>query len=76
MGVSAMCWSMPRACSFGRGSPPPADLAEHDAAKLFLSPLQGHLPRLQHLRANSAYSGKVCELIQLTLGCSVEIVKH
>jgi transposase len=54
----------------------PADIADRDGAKLLLAPLQGHAPRLQHLWADSAYSGKASEWIQATLGWTVDIVKH
>jgi transposase len=54
----------------------PADIADRDGATLLLAPLQGQLPRLQHRGADSAYSGKIREWIQATLGCTVEIVKH
>jgi putative transposase len=54
----------------------PADIADRDGAKLLLAPLQGQLPRLQQVWADSAYTGQVREWIQATLGCTVEIVKH
>jgi putative transposase len=54
----------------------PADMADRDGAKLLLAPLQGQLPRLQHIWADSAYSGKLREWIEATLGCTLEIVKH
>jgi putative transposase len=54
----------------------PADITDRDGAKLLLAPLQGQLPRLQHVWADSAYTGQVREWIQTTLGCTVEIVKH
>ena len=54
----------------------PADITDRDGATLLLAPLQGQLPRLQHVWADSAYTGQVREWIQTTLGCTVEIVKH
>jgi transposase len=54
----------------------PADIADRDGAKRLLAPLQGQGPRLQHIWADSAYSGKTSEWIQTTLQCTVEIVKH
>lgn len=54
----------------------PADIADRDGANLLLAPLQGQLPRWQHVWADSAYTGQVREWIQATLGCTVEIVKH
>jgi transposase len=54
----------------------PADIADRDGAKLLLAPLQTHLPRLQHIWADSAYSGQVRAWIESTLGCTLEIVKH
>lgn len=54
----------------------PADIADRDGANRLLAPLQGQLPRLQHVWADSAYTGQVREWIQATLGCTVEIVKH
>ena len=54
----------------------PADITDRDEARLLLAPLQGQLPRLQHVWADSAYAGQVREWIQTTLGCTVEIVKH
>jgi putative transposase len=54
----------------------PADITDRDGAKLLLAPLQGQLPRLQHVWADSAYTGQVREWIESTLGCTVEIVKH
>jgi putative transposase len=54
----------------------PADITDRDGAKLLLAPLEGRLTRLQHIWADSAYSGQVREWIQATLGCKLEIVKH
>jgi transposase len=54
----------------------PADILDRHGAKLLLAPLQGRLPRLQHIWADSAYSGQVRAWIESTLGCTVEIVKH
>ena len=54
----------------------PADILDRHGAKLLLAPLQDQLPRLQHLWADSAYSGQVREWIESTFGCTVEIVKH
>jgi putative transposase len=54
----------------------PADIPDRDGAKLLLAPLQGQLPRLQHLWADGAYHGKASTWIQSILGCTVEIVKH
>jgi putative transposase len=54
----------------------PADITDRDGAKLLLAPLQGQLPRLQPVWADSAYTGQVREWIQTALGCTVEIVKH
>jgi putative transposase len=54
----------------------PANIADRDGATLLLAPLQGQLPHLRHMWADSAYSGKIREWIQATLGCTVEIVKH
>jgi putative transposase len=56
----------------------PADMADRDrdGAKLLLAPLQGQVPRLQHIWADSAYSGKAREWIESTLECTLEIVKH
>jgi transposase len=53
-----------------------ADIADRDGAKLLLAPLQGQLPRLQHMWADRAYSGKAREWMEATLGCTLEIVKH
>jgi putative transposase len=54
----------------------PANITDRDGARLLLAPLQDQLPRLQHLWADSAYSGQVREWIESTLGWTVEIVKH
>jgi putative transposase len=54
----------------------PADIVDREGAKLLLAPLQGQLPRLRHIWADSAYSGKAREWVESTLGCTVEIVKH
>jgi putative transposase len=54
----------------------PADLADRDGAKLLLAPLQAQVPRLQHIWADSAYSGNAREWIESTLECTLEIVKH
>ena len=54
----------------------PADITDRDGARLLLAPLQGQLPCLQHVWADSAYTGQVREWIHTTLGCTVEIVKH
>jgi putative transposase len=54
----------------------PADIADRDGVKLLLAPLQGQLPRLRHIWADSAYSGKAREWIESTLDCTLEIVKH
>jgi putative transposase len=54
----------------------PANITDRDGAKLLLAPLQGQLPRLQHIWADSAYSGKAREWIESTVGCTLEIVKH
>jgi putative transposase len=54
----------------------PADLADRDGAKLLLAPLQGQLPRLQHIWADSAYAGPCTEWVHTTLGWTLEIVKH
>jgi putative transposase len=54
----------------------PANIADRDGAKLLLAPRQGPLPRLRHIWADSAYSGKAREWVESTLGCTVEIVKH
>jgi putative transposase len=54
----------------------PANITDRDGARLLLAPLQGQLPRLQHLWADSAYRGKVREWIEATLGCTLEIGKH
>jgi transposase len=54
----------------------PVDVADREGAKLLLAPLQGQLPRLQHIWADSAYSGKARAWIEATLGGTLEIVKH
>jgi putative transposase len=54
----------------------PADVTDRDGAKLLLAPLQDRLPRLQHIWADSAYTGKLAEWVESTLGCTLEIVKH
>lgn len=54
----------------------PADMADRDGAKLLLAPLHGQLPRLRHIWADSAYSGKAREWIEATVGCTVESIKH
>jgi transposase len=54
----------------------PADILDRHGAKLLLAPLQDRLPRLQHIWADSAYSGQARAWIEATLGCTVEIVKH
>jgi putative transposase len=53
-----------------------ADITDRDGAKWLLGPMPGQLPRLQHLWADSAYTGQVRQWIEATLGCTVEIVKH
>jgi putative transposase len=55
---------------------PPATMTDRDGARLLLTPLQGQLPRVQHIWADSAYSGKAREWIEATFGCTLEIVKH
>jgi|SRR5882724_3951626 len=59
-----------------RGLVHPADISDRDGAKLLLAPLQGQLPRLQHIWADSAYAGKCAEWVHTTLGWTLEIVKH
>jgi transposase len=54
----------------------PADIADRAGAKLLLAPLQGQLPRLQHIWADSAYAGTCAAWVQTTLGGTLEIVKH
>jgi putative transposase len=54
----------------------PAEITDRDGAKRLLAPLQGQLPRRQHVWADRAYTGQVREWIQTTLGCTVEMVKH
>jgi putative transposase len=54
----------------------PADRADRDGATRLLAPLQAQVPRLQPIRADSAYSGKVREWIESTLECTLELVKH
>jgi putative transposase len=54
----------------------PADISDRDGAKLLLAPLQGQLPRLQHMWADSAYAGNCAEWVHTTLGWTLEIVKH
>jgi putative transposase len=54
----------------------PADIADREGAKLLLAPLHGQVPRLEHIWADSAYSGKAREWIESTLGCTLGIVKH
>jgi putative transposase len=54
----------------------PANIPDRDGVKRLLTPLQGQRPHLQHIWADSAYSGKAREWIQSTLGCTLEIVKH
>jgi hypothetical protein len=50
-----------------RASVHPANIADRDGAKRLLAPLQGQAPGLQHIWADSAYSGQVREWIQATL---------
>jgi transposase len=54
----------------------PANMTDRDGARWLWAPLQGQLPRLQHIWADSADSGQVREWIDATLGCTLEIVKH
>jgi putative transposase len=54
----------------------PADIADRNGAKLLLAPLQGQMPRLRHVWADSAYAGKCAERVRTTLGWTLEIVKH
>jgi putative transposase len=54
----------------------PAHITDRDGATLLLAPLQGQLPRLPYIWADSAYSGKARAWMEATLGCTVEIVKH
>jgi putative transposase len=54
----------------------PANITDRDGAMLLLAPLQGQLPRLQHIWADSAYAGKCAEWVHMTLGWTLEIVKH
>jgi putative transposase len=53
----------------------PADSAARDGARLLLAPLQGQLPRLQHLWADSASSGQARAWVEAPLGCTLEVVK-
>jgi hypothetical protein len=48
----------------------PADLSDRDGAMLLLAPLQGQLPRLQHIWANRAYTSKFADLA-LSRGCEL-----
>jgi transposase len=45
----------------------PADMADRDGAKRLVAPLHGQLPRLRHIWADSAYSGKAREWIEATV---------
>jgi transposase len=54
----------------------PADISDRAGATLLLAPLQGQLPRLQHMWAGSTYAGKCAEWVHTTLGWALEIVKH
>jgi putative transposase len=54
----------------------PADLADRDGATRLLAPLQAHVPRLQQIWADRAYSGKVREWMESTVECTLELVKH
>lgn len=54
----------------------PGNISDRKGAELLLPPLKSQLPKLEHIWADSAYSGKVSEWIQSTLGWSIEVVKH
>jgi putative transposase len=53
----------------------PAKIADRDGARWLWAPRQGQLPRVPHVWADRAYSGKTREGIASTLGCTLEIVK-
>jgi putative transposase len=53
-----------------------AHLQDRDGARLVLAGLEQRFPRLQHLWADQAYTGKLLEWIEQELGWSVEVVER
>ena len=54
----------------------PADVQDRDGARLVLAGLEQRFPRLHHLWADQAYTGKLLEWIEQDLGWSVEVVER
>ena len=54
----------------------PANLQDRDGARLVLTGLEQSFPRLHHLWADQAYTGKLLEWIEQELGWSVEVVER
>jgi putative transposase len=54
----------------------PANLQDRDGARLVLTGLEQPFPRLHHLWADQAYTGKLLEWIEQELGWSVEVVER
>src|SRR5690348_16903837 len=54
----------------------PANRQDRDGARLVLSGLEQRFPRLHHLWADQAYTGKILERIEQELRWSVEVVER
>ncbi len=54
----------------------PASVQDRDGAYAVLARLAGRFPRLRLIWADGGYSGQVAELVALTWGWTVEIVKR
>jgi putative transposase len=53
-----------------------ASVQDRDGAYAVLAKLAGRFPRLQLIWADGGYAGQLVELVQLTWGWTVEIVKR
>ena len=54
----------------------PADIQDRDGARLVLTRLLGRFPRLQLIRADGAYGGKLVEWARTVGGWTLELVRR
>lgn len=52
----------------------PANVQDRDGAKLVLTPLIGHMPRLTRIWADAGYGGKLVDWVQQEAGWELEVV--
>ena len=52
-----------------------ANIQDRDDARLVLEQVKGTFPRLQLIWADAGYSGKLIDLVRITCGWVLEIVK-